>query len=60
MTAHEWKVLAAFGALTGALALFDGKLALQMIAVATVVVVVKNASKLPVSPSLPKTIGGAS
>lgn len=47
MTAHEWKVLASFGALAGALALFDGKLALQMIGVAAIVVVVRNSDKLP-------------
>lgn len=47
MTSHEWKTLAAFGALAGALALFDGKLALQMIGIAAVVVVVRNSDKLP-------------
>jgi hypothetical protein len=49
MSAHEWKVVVAFGALAGALALFDGKLALQMIGVAAFVVVVRNSNKLPIT-----------
>lgn len=48
VTPHEWKMLAAFGALAGALALFDGKLALGAIGVATLVVLVKNSNKLPI------------
>lgn len=48
MTTHEWKILGTFGALTGALALFDGKLALQVIGIAAIIVVVRNADKLPV------------
>lgn len=45
MTAGEWKTLLAFGALVGALALFDGRLALGAVAIAGVVVVVKNADQ---------------
>lgn len=47
MTAHEWHVIGAFGALAGALALFDGKLALEVIGLAALIVVVRNADKLP-------------
>lgn len=46
MTPHEWHVLASFGLLTGALALIDGRSALLMIGVATLVVTVKNSKKI--------------
>lgn len=46
MTAHEWHVLAAFGLLTVALSMFDPKLALGIVGVATAVIVVTNASKI--------------
>ena len=44
LTPHDWKVLGAFGLLAGALAMYDAKLALYMIGVASAVVVVKNAN----------------
>lgn len=46
MTPHEWHVLASFGFLTAALALIDSRAALGMVAVAALVVTVKNADKL--------------
>lgn len=46
MTPHEWKVLFGFGALMGALALVDGKLAMGAIGVAAFVVVIRNADDL--------------
>lgn len=47
MSRHEWVVIGSFGALTGALALFDGKLALEVIGLAALIVIVRNADKLP-------------
>lgn len=47
MTSHEWHVIGAFGALIGAIALWDGKAAMQLLGVAAIVVVVRNADKLP-------------
>ena len=46
LTPHDWKVLGAFGLLCGALAMYDAKLALYMIGVASAVVIVKNANQL--------------
>lgn len=60
MTSHEWKTLAAFGALAGALALFDSKLALQAIGLAALVVLVKNANKLPLPGGATTTSSGGS
>lgn len=46
MTPHEWKTLASFGLLVGALGLFDVELAMGAVAVAAFVVVIRNADKL--------------
>jgi hypothetical protein len=48
MKPEEWKALAAFGLLLGGLALYDGKFALQILTVAGVVVLVRNADKIRV------------
>lgn len=47
MSVHEWKVLGSFGLLLGGLALVDARLAGRVALIATAVIVVKNANKLP-------------
>ena len=47
MTPHEWKVLGSFGLLIGAISIYDSKLAFQIVGVATLVILVKNANKIP-------------
>jgi hypothetical protein len=47
MTPHEWKVLGSFGLLLGAISIYDGKLAMQIAGVATLVILVKNANRIP-------------
>lgn len=46
MKPKEWHTLASFGLLAGALALYDPKLALLMVGVASAVVLVKNADDI--------------
>jgi hypothetical protein len=46
LTPHDWKVLGSFGLLALALSMYDAKLALYLVGVASAVVVVRNADKL--------------
>lgn len=42
MSPKDWKVLASFGLLTGALALYDASFALKLVTIASVVVIVRH------------------
>lgn len=46
LTPHDWKVIGSFGILVAALAMYDAKLALYMVGVASAVIVVRNADKV--------------
>jgi hypothetical protein len=44
MSTHDWHTLAAFGLLTAALSIFDRRIALYTIGVASAVIVVRHSS----------------
>lgn len=48
MSPQEWKSLAAFGLLLGGLAMYDAGFALKIVGVASIVILVRNADKIPI------------
>lgn len=46
MTTQEWHTVIAFGLLTGGLALYDARLAMEMVGLAAIVILVRNGTSI--------------